>query len=466
MLSEIKTRTRFTLRKKDYNDTIRRIREANVILERLVKHSTSSEPIRRARSQNKLAQKVRNLTEALFFAIREAMGCNCSRHDLGLQLQPLGLLDKWEDGSGEGPDFNIILGSRSQGIIQHWDGFKLTVLNHHLLQSSPSTDSNVDSRTPSRGKASSLLKLRTKSQIEDNGIKTLELRHERPGKNVRFSLNECSQVQDGKQTYTETGALQSHTGKPSPIKNLCQILQKGKSQVASKGFIGSISSSKFTAGFNLHHREHHPRIPESITLKEALLGTQAGLRDFDISERLHIGLSLSISIFHLCNTPWLKQVLTLDDIVFLRQDEESDLYDFNLGRPCPFLSSELTNETPLNTTVKSSSLISGRRPVNFPLLCLGLLLTYVIAGHSTKETEIGEHMSKESLFLVTKFAMEQVRTCNNASRNYEEAVQWCLDNSFTFATLEGEGLSQNFHDKVISRLEEDMYWLSCDELGT
>lgn len=474
MLSEIKMRTRFTLRKKDYNDTICRIREANVILERLVKHSTSSEPNRRARSQNELAQKVRNLTEALFFAIRESLGCNCSRHSLGLQLQTLGLLDEWEDRSGESPNFNIILGSRSHETIQQWDGINIhfikgnqsvTVLDHNSLQSSPSTDSNVDLRTPLRGTSSGLNKLRTKFGIEDNSIKTLELKQERSGKKVRFSLPECSQVKDGSHTYTlETGALQSHTGKPTPITSLCHILQKGKSPDASKCFIGSIASSKFTTRFNLH-REQHPRVSKSITLKEALLGTQAGLRDFDISERLHIALSLSISILHLCNTPWLKQVLTLDDFVFLRQDEESDLYDFNLGRPCPFLSSQLTNEAPLNTTVKSSSLISGRRPVNFPLLCLGLLLTYIIAGHPIQEIEVGEHMSKELLYSAKDFALRQVIICDNASENYEEAVQWCLNKSFTFATLEDEGFSRAFYSKVIAGLEKDLYSLSSYGLG-
>lgn len=469
MVSEIKMRTRFTLKKKEYDETIHRLRQGNAILQRLVEHSTFFETTRRAGSQSKLAQTIRNLSQSLFFAIRDTMGCSCSTHGIGLQLaqmQTSELIDEAGGLSGEGPHFEIIIERISHEQMQHWEGLSIHCNSNHLslaapgngpLQTSPSTSLNDHMPRTPKHESSTFSNLWTKLRIEDNEVKAPGSKDKDLGKNVRFSIPASSK--SSTTTPRTPGAIRAPTGSPLPIVNLCHVLHKGKS--ISNTCIGCITSDMSTS-FDLYHRDCQPLVPKSITLREALLGRQVGLRDLKISERFHIALALSFGVLHLCNTPWLKKIVTLDDITFLREDSASNLYDFNLDRPCPFLVNQLTNATKFNTAVKSlsSSSRSDPRPVNFPVLSLGMLLTHVIAGRPVQEIEVEEQMSKQALSSGKDLALKQVMTCDDASNSYVEAVRWCLDNSFTFATLEAEDFRRDFHDAVIARLERDLSYLS------
>lgn len=475
MLLEIRLRTRFTLKKKDYEDTISRLRCGNAILQRLVKHNTSFESTRRARSHSKIARATRKVTKSLFLALRDAMGCNCSTHGLGLQLaqkQTLQLFDEEGELSGKGPHFEIVLESVSKEQRQHWDGLSIhcitkhlsvTTPNHVSMQTSASASSNTSIPSPAKGRSSVISNLWTKLRTEDNEEEISGSRNQKLGKRVRFSLLADSQIPQGTNTSKITPlapeAAQNETGSPTPIVSLCHLLHKGKS--IANNCVGYIKSNGSTR-FDIYHRDYQPLVPRAITLREALLGQKAGLRDLALTDRLHIALMLSFSALHLCNTPWLKQVITLDDIIFLREESSSKLYDFTLGHPCPFLVNQITSSgtAHMNTAAMSSSSNSERRPVNFHVLSLGMLLTHIIAGHPVQEIEVEEHMSKEQLSPRRAFAREQVMTCDDASDNYIDAVQWCLDNSFTFATLEAESLRRDFYDAIIARLERDLSYLS------
>jgi hypothetical protein len=185
---------------------------------------------------------------------------------------------------------------------------------------------------------------------------------------------------------------------------------------------------------------------ESFTLREALCGKD-GLMEFELSERLNIALALSFSILQLCNTPWLGKTISLDDIVFLRAIDAPRCYTKRLDSPAPFLVRQSRN-----VHHKGKPL----RPVNFALLSLGVLLTHIIMGRPVEDIDLNEDMSKELLYSRKKLADEKVATCDDASENYVGAVQWCFSNCFTFATLEEQELSRDFHDAVIARLERDL----------
>lgn len=89
LVSEVRLRARFTLKRKDYSATVSKIHQNNELLSRLVEHSTSFEPTRRANSQAKFARTIRTLAHGLFSSLCDAISCQCvGSHRVGLHLMP------------------------------------------------------------------------------------------------------------------------------------------------------------------------------------------------------------------------------------------------------------------------------------------------------------------------------------------------------------------------------------------
>lgn len=107
----------------------------------------------------------------------------------------------------------------------------------------------------------------------------------------------------------------------------------------------------------------------------------------------------------------------------------------------------------MDSSVKSE--LSEPRPVNFPLLSLGMLLTNVIIERPIEEIDIGESMSNAALSKAKESALSLVDDSFYASSNYMKAVQWCFENSSDYGTLKDPNLGRKFYDEVICRLEED-----------
>lgn len=63
-------------------------------------------------------------------------------------------------------------------------------------------------------------------------------------------------------------------------------------------------------------------------------------------------------------------------------------------------------------------------------------------GYPVEALDLDEDMTKQSLLSRKEIAYEKVVTCDDASENYIEAVQWCFHNCFDFATLQDEDLSR------------------------
>ncbi|KAK4107428.1 hypothetical protein N656DRAFT_840433 [Canariomyces notabilis] len=78
ILRELKKRSAFTLKKRDYDTVLDRIKAANSVLERLATQSRQLEPDRKHRSQARVTRLVRNLARGLFSALHGAATCRCA----------------------------------------------------------------------------------------------------------------------------------------------------------------------------------------------------------------------------------------------------------------------------------------------------------------------------------------------------------------------------------------------------
>lgn len=268
---------------------------------------------------------------------------------------------------------------------------------------------------------------------------------------VRFFISSTPTSTDEGSTVKAADSRITESITLSHITDLCADIQQH--EVIAKEPIGFIPCDEKQKGFDLYHHDSMPSSSDtaSLTLREALSGKD-GLTEFELSERLNIALALSFSVLQLCNTPWLGRVISVDDIVFLRVADTPRCYTPKLDLPAPFL----VRQSP-TARHKGKSL----RPVNFALLSLGVLLTHVIMGRPVEAIDLSEDMSKEQLVSRKNLANDKVATCDDASENYVDAVQWCFNHCFTFATLEDQDLSRSFHDAVIARLERDLKSIDC-----
>ncbi|KAH8787888.1 hypothetical protein F5883DRAFT_400437 [Diaporthe sp. PMI_573] len=89
ILAELKRNTAFTLKKKDYDGILSRIKDGNSILLRLVQQNNNLEPSRRFRSHAEVARLIRRLSSGIFNAMQSALTCRCTpKHNIGLELVP------------------------------------------------------------------------------------------------------------------------------------------------------------------------------------------------------------------------------------------------------------------------------------------------------------------------------------------------------------------------------------------
>jgi hypothetical protein len=436
-----------------------KIHENNILLSRLVDHSSAFEPTRRANSQAKFARHVRTLTNSLFSALCKVICCRCAEsHRLGLHLSQRTGMDK--DSRDGSVSLDVIFGTFPE---PHGGSSVWRVLNvrrkgdecNPLEQNSRMGEGICRSVDSLSLKEKDISGQKETSTLEtDLGAVWSKLspspstpRSRRLTK-VRFFISAALTSADEVSTDKSGENRISGPTTLSHITDLCADIQRD--DVAANQPVGFISCVGNSGGFDLYHNDGAPSSSDmaSLTLREAL-SSKNGLKDFELIERLNIALTLSSSILQLCNTPWLNKMISLDDIVFLRVKNSQRCYTQQSDFPVPFLIRNLKSPT-----VHQEG--KPLRPVNFALLSLGILLTHIIMGSPVEAIDLNENMSKELLISRRKLADDKVATCDDASGNYVDAVQWCFTHCFTFATLEDQDLSREFHDAVIARLERDL----------
>ncbi|KAH6987131.1 hypothetical protein EDB80DRAFT_589897 [Ilyonectria destructans] len=87
LLRELKRGTSFTLKRKDYENIISRIKTGNAVLHELAGQNCRLEPNRRRRSQARVINLIRGLSQSIFNALRNATTCCCAKpHRVCLEL--------------------------------------------------------------------------------------------------------------------------------------------------------------------------------------------------------------------------------------------------------------------------------------------------------------------------------------------------------------------------------------------
>lgn len=427
----------FTLGKKDYASILDRIKDGNAVLNTLASQSRALEPTRRSGSQAKLALLTRKLSQSIFMALQSAIKCKCSSHDLGLDIAPRKdriVSGNDEDQAARSLHFDIFVGGYGRGQTQHWDRVRVRLAEE---------DGPPDL---------------SKSVCPPN---THQLPP--PSKKVKFASFLTSHISN-RNTFAASGVSQSSLQPPStcrsipfpsnPIRNLCQLLQKGKGPASDcYGFIADTSRK-----FNLHTEDGQLEDYTTVNLRERLEGRKQGPRRFEYPETLKVALALSFSVLHYYNTPWLAKIVTTEHVAFLCEEKAPDASADYMDRP--FLAKQMFSSSACASSIGPTKQPSPTttRPVNLTLLSLGFLLIQIILGRTVEDLQIKDDADMK-YFLEKQATASQLNGSGemliNGGPNYAAAVQWCLDNFFNGASFEDEAFCYEFYGEVIARLETD-----------
>lgn len=422
----------FTLKKKDYNEIMSRLKGGNAVLNTLANQNSSLEPTRRSRSQAKLARLVRKLSKGMYAALQSVITCNCSSsHNLGLEMSPrkdIMLPGDEEDDIAQSLDFGVVIGSHAQKQSQRWDKVRVQLAANEIsLPSTPPTT------TPSPDLP------RSRSPRVRWSIRTPQ------------TTVVVSKATDQHASHLSVSLQGSPILQPLAITNLCHMLRKGKGTATVPDYCGYISNT--ASKFDLYHQHCQPENLSAVTLRTILNGPGSGMRQLRYAQRLEIAICLSYSVLHLYNTPWLARTFTTDDIVFIMEREDASPHANCLGRP--FLARVLPK---LSASACKPRDQAALRPMDLTILSLGLVLLQVIVGRHIEGLAIDpDNKGMDSIISKQEAASQMTGSIlENGGMNYANAVQWCLSSVLSVACLDDEKVGQEFHEAVISRLEADM----------
>ncbi|KAI9163906.1 hypothetical protein HJFPF1_05537 [Paramyrothecium foliicola] len=449
IISELKRRSMFTLKKKDYENVLERIKSGNSVLFELANRGWDMQPSRQRRSQARLTKIVRGLTSSLYHAISTATTCHCAQsHTVCLEVVPRNTVivsSDDEDRVAEDLIFNVAFGTNRYlptddpdtvfGLNEqsYWDNFDLRLNN-----AKPSSAASSVETTPA-------INSRIRTQKKVAWSTPFVPRMTKP------AIESTTQtVVDISRTLVSMPNMTAHA--QSLISDLCHdLLKKGKRTALNCS--GYITDSKNK--FGLYQRQGQGSYSGTTTLRELLKSIEQGsLDDFTCANRIKVALAIAISVLHLYKTPWIRRSVTLDDFIFLKEDPGHLLGPDTIE--WPFVSRSITD----NAGKQANKQV---RPGNLTLLSLGAILTQVIIGQTVDELEMvgGTALDMRAMLWTRKAALElSDEVLVNGGPNYAAVVGWCLENVCSLNCLEDEVFCDTFYNKVVVRLEEDVNMLS------
>ncbi|KAH7253376.1 hypothetical protein B0J15DRAFT_536317 [Fusarium solani] len=387
IMKELRRKASFSLRKKDYEGIIARIKTANSVLHDLAGQNRDLEPSRRRRSQARVTKLIRGLSRSIFDALRSAATCRC--------------------------------------------------VQSHDVPPSP--------------------RRRVRFRESLGFISRREL---------TSSSTETLTIVSGKNLVVTTTPVPIEALPPVLTSDLCQVIftwhEEPREPATER--CGYIADPHRT--FSLYPQHRHPESRSAVTLRQMLEGKNPEFQELDLLEKLRIALAISMSILHLYDTPWLTGILTLDDVMFLRESQKATSHPDSPLRP--FLAKNFVRKSDAAAPVEASQQSKPRKPskaMNLTVLSLGAMLIQVMIGQAVPALDMAADSNMDLNAMLEKheaggkFSDEVLQS---GGWNYMVAVKWCLETESVLGImgLENEDFCQRFYEAVVARLEKDIQQLS------
>ncbi|KAI1735319.1 hypothetical protein F4680DRAFT_307331 [Xylaria scruposa] len=463
ILRAFKRNASFTLKRKEYESILSKIKAGNAAIQDLPGVRHDLEPDRRRRSQSRLTKLLRSLFQSLYNALHRAITCACAHsHSLGLQLShrdAVILPNDSEEMTAQSFDFHVTLTAsnehRFRQIIQTFNEaqlkadlkvFQLRLMRDDELRLTPTTTPLLASATPSPK-----LRVRWASLFDS-------LPH-MPGPPL-------STTQTMTQTTTPQTTTKTTKVPPPIVSDLCGIAHGGPGATGTKCYGYVLDAQR---KFILSHPDGDNGPQKRITLRQFVERNDLSLPLFGFEDKLQVALALSASVLYLDGTSWLSQIMTLDDIVFISGSEnvvtqkQCSRYQLFIVKS---ISNTLTNQgatPPVTPSTLTEQILGVARHVNPAALSLGALLIQIMIGRVDSELDMTENMDIRSIVSKRERGSQlKEEVLVNGGMNYAAAVNWCLDSIYGVAGLQNDTFCQQFYEAVVARLEDDLKMIASD----
>lgn len=444
IIRELKQNAAFSLKKKDYEEILTRIKTANSILHDLTGQNCGLEPSRKYRSQARLVALIRGLTRGIFNGFRNATSsCCCAKsHKLGLELEPRDAVivpTDTDDEVAKKFDFHVAFGSK--GAPENATAPSVTVWESIYAKLADDIKP-----APACQTATAPVTAPQKTTYGTGWAKSLSFKLTKDSFSFSTATQTLVEVSQSLVMAPMAAANSSSPYAPVKISELCQVIVRNpKLPVVDR--YGVITDTE--RNFELRPPENtSSETHGAITLREVLsAGKDTSLPPFAYPDKLRVALALVVSILHLYKTPWLPKIVTLDDVLFLRDANAPPVSCIGYR---PFVARNL-KEHP-----EAPQAPSGPRPVNITVLSLGALLIQLIIGKVDDSLDMKGNMDMESILSKYEAASRlNSEVMTSGGMNYASAVKWCLGTVLEVAGLEDDTFCQKFYGAVVAKLEDD-----------
>ncbi|KAK3296435.1 uncharacterized protein B0H64DRAFT_170279 [Chaetomium fimeti] len=444
IIRELKQNAAFSLKKKDYEDILNRIKTANSILHDLTGQNCGLGPSRKYRSQARLIGLIRGLARGIFNGLCSATStCCCAKpHDVGLELEPRDAVivpTDTDDEVGKKFDFHVAFGSKrapenaGTALVTAWERIYARLADDIALAPTCKT-ATVPIAAPQ------------KTTHGTGWAKSLSLRSAKNSLSFSADTQTLVEVSPSLAVAPVTPANTSSPYAHLKISELCQVIVRSPKAPAVDGY-GVITNVE--RNFQLRPPENASSDSHTaITLREVLsAGKDTTLPPFEYPDKLRIALALVVSVLHLYKTPWLPTIVTLDDVLFLREGNAPQLSCIGYR---PFVARNLKDGP------EAAQAPRGPRPMNITVLSLGALLIQLIVGKVYDSLDMKGNMDMESILSKYEAASRfNGEVMTSGGINYASAVKWCLGTVLEVAGLEDDTFCQKFYGAVVAKLEDD-----------
>ncbi|KAK0665312.1 hypothetical protein QBC41DRAFT_367684 [Cercophora samala] len=460
----------FTLKRAAFDDLLKKIREGVSNLEKLTDQGIDLEPSRRVRSQGKLLQILRNLSNSLYRALQLSLPCGC-QHDLGMKLERRAFdiaLEHDEEKMICEWTFNLAVSSMSRPGTTVQDQKAMPAWQKVLVKPTPSPPpTTLSSRSPTsdihplipqtsaaasptaRLKGKKTVTFRFSPLVSTSTVTTVV--ETQPQKTISTAISDLTNIM--------TAPLLSRI---TTTINLCESFQKLQQSCAVQdrspyGVI--IDQQALSMGRQYTVYPSEPTSTWSLISLREILEQKDSYLPMSYRDRLHLALVISSNVLQLHGTPWAPDTLDSHNVFFLARNGYP-LYSHPL-----FLNTHSPSTKPASSPSASDSGIAfvfDREP---KLLTLGFLLIELMLGQTLESLrgETGSGIFPEGSlvwkYVIAHNALPRVRT---ESLNYWTAVRRCMDGdlhtrgSGTDGTgLDSVSLCEEVYSGIVALLEKD-----------
>ncbi|GAB1315508.1 hypothetical protein MFIFM68171_05718 [Madurella fahalii] len=464
---ELKRGTSFTLRAKDYDKLLTRIKTANSVLHDLAGQNCSLEPTRRHRSQTRLIRLTRELARSIFNALLGSLApCSCiGSHGVCLELEHRDIIlipTDSDDEVARSFNFHMVLSAHNNPTVVHDPSAQPRAIRWQSIHARPadldeakpestSTTSHPSCPVTTSASRKSLRRITWAKSLGSKLTRTQSSQSTSSTSQTFTSISSTQTLVEMTESLTISSQAPLEAQISTNISSLCQIVfSSGKAPALDRyGYIADAERR-----FELRPSQGQYESRTAVTLRTLLSDKNTNLPPFDYQQKLRVALALSANMLHLFSTPWLSRVVTLDDVLFLYEDtitfpgpsKESVYQPFVIKSLHPTTTSQREN-------IGSQDM---PRPVNLTALSLAALLIQVIIGRVVDALDMTDNMDMSTV--LSKYEAGKrlsSEVLENGGLHYETVVKWCLDSVLGVAGLENDDYCQKFYGAVVAKLEQD-----------